>query len=330
MNITHNRVDESEVVLTTARCQLPLFGRWLDISITSYCANGATAVTFGIQQLATKDITGGNRWSGLSDGKLQLSKGDGGNRQIFEQLVESPKLAGQFLDWSDLSDGGVPAGRTVSKAFLRKTESIIETIRLHIRKHLHQGSICQATDVLHSQYGPATRIEIKSFLHEINWRFMFEHAGCDTDCMNVIDTSLRNNPVEFHPINFRGESEIPVLTIAELVRFDSSTLADMKATSLLRHVCGDELATEFSRTGAITIKRYGYRFRLRPNQFADCVDPNGKTARLCIHTTSFSVHPIDELVIAYLHIKHRFAEYMKMAVPHGAHREFQKIPKDVA
>ena len=70
-----------------------------------------------------------------------------------------------------------------------------------------------------------------------------------------------------------------------------------------------------------------YSFEITPGKFPVVTDPNGKTARFCIHTIGFSCNPIDEVVIAYLHIRNRFDEWMDMAIIHNAQSGFQRERK---
>jgi hypothetical protein len=72
------------------------------------------------------------------------------------------------------------------------------------------------------------------------------------------------------------------------------------------------------------VKQEGYTFEIPANAFIRCIDPNGKRADLCIHSKSFSCNPIDEVILAYLHIKHKLAAYMAEAIAHGAQKGFTK------
>jgi len=114
---------------------------------------------------------------------------------------------------------------------------------------------------------------------------------------------------------------------AQLQRDRDMAEANGKARSLLQSICGEELAREFDAKGFITIEQEGYKFEIPANAFVRCTDPNGKRADLCIHTVSFQVNPVDEICIAYLHIRHKLAAYMKEAIPHGAEKGFQRTPK---
>lgn len=314
-------VDDA-VSVSTARCQIPLFGRWCEMTVTAYCLGdsyqqaAATAITFGIQDLSQRDLRSERRQDGLRDGILTLARGSDGNRQQFEQHLSIPRIIGQLLDYSDLS-GGVPAGRTLVRSVLRRTESIVETIRQHIRNSVGADVRDLTLQTLSHRYHRATEQTLQSFLGAIHWRLLLSKSGCDTDCLDVVEYSFAHNFPRLYNLLHDDATNIPLIANAPLYRFDRTTVANIKATALLKNVCGETMATEFDKVGHITVKAHGYRFVIKPGQSVECTDPNGKSARLCIHTMNFSVNPIDEVVIAYLHLMHKFDDYMKLAIVHG-------------
>ena len=335
MNVTYDlSLAEEHVAVITAKCQLPLYGRWIEFNVTSYMLHDPhanftrTAITFGLRNLKAADLRESS-FAGVCDGVLILTRGSGGNRQQFEQTVNVPNMIGQLLDYSELTNGGVPAGRTVTGSILRRIESIIETIRQYIRDHLASDAEVRnlALTTLHDRYGQVTDETIRGFLGAIDWRLMLAKAGCDDDAMNVVEYAMGNNPPRFHSILEPASIEIPLIRVAPLNRFDRGTIANIKATALLKNICGEQHALEFENTGGITVKEQGYQFVIKPGDFVNCTDPSGKTARLCIHTLSFAVNPIDEVIIAFLHIKHKLLAYMKEAIFHGAERGFQQVPQ---
>src|SRR5690606_9937696 len=121
--------------------------------------------------------------------------------------------------------------------------------------------------------------------------------------------SIDIKPVEFISDRQR-EMEVRHIEQLRLERLERAAkaseyvrMANYKAKCLLRTVCGDELYQEFESRGQITVQNEGYTFEIAPSEFVKCTDPNGKKAKLCIHTQALSCNPIDELVIAYLNIK---------------------------
>lgn len=327
MNINYDReLETNEVSVRQAKCQLPLFGRWCEMTITSYCLQ-QTAITFGFRGLSNKDLAPKtDTITATVNGMLTLSRGTGGNRQDFTQSIEVPRIIGQLLDYSDLQNGGVDAARTVLESVLRRVESIIETARQHIIKHFSNDPEVRelALNRVHHRFDEVTRCTISEFLGKINWLFMLEKSGGDSDFATVLEGAPSRNPPRSHTILERPSDDIMLIASAPLNRFNKATVANMKATALLKNVCGEEHALEFENTGQIVVKERGYRFAIRPGDFLTCTDPNGHTARLCIHTLGFQVNPIDEVIIAYLHIKHQFEAYMQEAVVHSPEPGFSK------
>ncbi|MHA2279693.1 MAG: hypothetical protein ACXAC5_02200 [Promethearchaeota archaeon] len=327
---------EDEVTVVIAKCQMALFGRWVELNVTSYClhsprTNPTTTISFGLRNCKNADLRCVS-FDGVNNGSLPLSRGRvsrgrGAMRQYFEQQIDAPHIIGELLAQSDLADGGVPAGRTVTGAVLRRFESIVETVRQHIRNHLSRdpGVRNLALATMQDRYGAISERNILGFLGAIDWRLMLAKAGCDHDQLNVIEYASGHNPPRFLSIVDEPTDEIPLIRWAPLTRFNGSTIANIKATALLRNVCGDRLGDEFESCGCITVEEQGYRFVIRPGEFVACTDPNGKTARLCIHTIGFACNPIDEVVIAFLHIKHKLAAYMREAIFHGAESGFNGI-----
>lgn len=333
MNIVYDiSLTEERVTVIIAKCQLALYGRWVEFNVTSYMLHENTdrvhtAITFGLCNLKNVDIRE-STFDGVADGILKLSRGTGANHQSFDQVISAPTIIGQLLDYSELNNGGVPAGRTVTGSILRRIESIIETIRQKILKDMSTDEdVRQLTlQTLHERYGKITEKTLQTFLGQIDWRLMLAKAGCDDDALNVVEYAMGHNPPSFHSILEAPSTEIPLIRHAPINRFDRTTIANIKATALLGSVCGAANALEFENVGQITVHEQGYKFVIKPGEFVHTTDPNGKTARLCIHTISFACNPIDELIIAYLHIRHKLVPYMKEAIAHGAEKGFQKIP----
>ena len=324
MNVAYNRVDEGDAVqVTTAHVHLPLYGRWTALHVTSYCVGQGTAITFGMRPSASDEIKH-DRMNATLNGQINMSRGSGGNRQQFQQTVTVPNVIGQLLDWSTLNGGEVAAARTVCEAILRKVESIVETVRQGIRNNLGKNAKNQTLTVLGERYDKITKDAVHAFLKELNWPLMLQGAGLTTEAMHVVDYTLTHNPVDMFTIGHHDDTGIPLIQFAELKRFDRTTLANIKASNLLRKVCGNKLGDQFDKDGKIVIYEHDYCFVIAPGNFIDCTDPNGKTARLCIHTMGLSCNPIDEVVISYLHIRNKFDDWMKMSIAHGAEQGFRK------
>lgn len=324
MKITYtSELKSSEATVTTAHCQLPLFGRWTELSVKAYCICDFTTVSFNLRNIPNSELKG-NSYDAVVDGIFHVARGESGNRQIFDQHLNVPHIFGMLLDSSTLKDGGVAAGRTVVDSILRRIESIIETVRQAIIKDTCKALRQTVLKTLHDRFQKPTRLTIETFLGAINWRLLFRVAGCDEEQLKVIDFSMLNNSPRFHSLLDSLISDIPLIQSSTLGSFDNTTIANLKATNLLKMVCGEKLADEFAKHGQITVKAQGYTFIVRPRAFVECTDPNGKKAKLCIHSLGLSINPIDELSVAFLHIRHTLQEYLDVANLMGHDQGFQQ------
>lgn len=357
MNIVYQVKDICEYVgVTTAKCQLALFGRWCDLTINAYCLGEnpfdatAVALSYGIRPLDNRELRG-SCLGAVPDGLLRLARGNAGNRQEFEQKIEFPLITGEFCDKHTVAGGGVPVARNLIRGILRGMESMVETIRQSIRCSFPKSIRDFAIATLDDRYGQTTVRTLRSFLGEIHWELMLQKSGCDEQQFGCIVAMAAANPPRFYDVNFEGESDISLvgeragdivagMTAAirvaqaaqrraehyaeQLQRNKDRTEASGKARSLLESICGTKLALQFDTVGYITVKQNGYTFEIPANDMVRCIDPNGKQANLCIHTQGFQCNPLDEVIIAYLHIKFKLAEYMKVAITHGAQQGFKK------
>lgn len=360
MRVTYSIRDICDYIgATTAKCQLSLYGRWCDLTVTAYCLGEnpldttAVAISYGIRPLDQRNVIG-STFDATQNGMLRLSRGTGGNRQEFDQELNFPTITGTLFDKQTMADGGVPVARNLIRGVLRGTESMVETIRQTIRCSFPENIRDLALKQLDQRYGQITVRTLRSLLGEIHWRLMLAKSGCNEQQYGCIEFMAANNPPRFYDANFEGESDIPLVgerpedivagmqaTIrlvraerareeqrqAQLQHDKDMAEANGKARSLLESICGEKLAREFDNWGFISIEQDGYKFEISANDFVRCTDPNGKRADLCIHAQGFQCNPIDEIILAYLHIRHKLVAYMREAIPHGAERGFQKVPK---
>jgi hypothetical protein len=285
------------------------------------------------------------------NGLLRLSRGKGGNRQDFDQLITFPLLVGEFFDRHTVADGGVPAAREVMRGVLRGMETLCETVRQSIRASFPENIRDFCLRRIDERYGQITIRTIRSFLSQLHWRLMLAKSGCSEQQLACIETMATVNPPRFYNVEYDGEVDIPlvggvthdivagmrgVIQLAQAARRQAEALerqrerdrqmaeSNDKALSLLEQICGERAVREFKACGYVTIKKDGYKFEIPANAFVRCIDPNGKRAELCIHTLGFQCNPIDEIIMSWLHIKHKLAAYLREAIPHGADRGFQK------
>lgn len=363
MRVVYHKQTVADVIdVTSARFQLSLFGRWSELSLTTYClrenphAVFTTAMTFAVRPLSNAALQG-SILDGMPNGILRIERGSAGNRQQFEQHVTFQPIAGDVFTDLNLRGGGIPAAREVMTSVLRAVESAVETVRQSLRYELAFNARGDALAALNRLYGRVTEHNVRKLLGAIHWRLMFQHAGCDEDQFRVMEGVSAVNPPRYFPVTYLDQTDIPlagfvgddpirrftrVVQAAEQARRREEearereeqaarfAAASAKASELLALVCGPDLAEEFAKTNKITVCSNGYTFVLAPGEWVQCKDRKGRRARLCIHTQGFEVNPIDELVIAYLHIKHKFTQYMQTAVVQGCDAGFEILPKEAA
>lgn len=297
----YQRQQPNELVsLTIAKRSIQLFGRPCDFSLTTYVFEGTASIIFGLKP--------------QGNGIIGLNHTTDGRIRTIEQHLVIPDIDGSFLEPSHLDcDEEVYTARTISRALLQTTASMVEGVRQSIRDHLGKECFERAVQHIDNCWGSQIEKCMATLYDEINWPLMLEGSGASERVLQVIETSMRNHNIEYHPLGYEGVVTIQPLVLFETFRIDKTRLSDLKATVLLKHVCGEEYYNEFVKHSRITIEHEGYTFVVAPGRFVKATDPYGHSVELCIHTVGFSCNPIDELVLAYLHIKNQFEWYMKTA-----------------
>jgi hypothetical protein len=313
-------------------------------------------MNYGIRPLADQGELRCSSFDAVQDGVLGLIRGTGGNCQRFDQAINFPPIVGEFFDRQAVGDG-VGVVRDLMRGILRGTESMVETVRQSIRCSFSESVSDFALNELDERYGEITARTLRSFLGQIHWRLMLAKSGCDDQQFGCLEFMSAHNPPRFYDVDFGGESDIPLVgehpgdviagmqaairlaqaerQRAEALRAHSEAMRRRKeatktAKSLLATICGEKIAWQFDWAGFIKIEQNGYKFEIPPNGFIGCTDSDGKTARLCIHSRGFQVNPVDEVILAYLQIRHNFTEFMQEAIIHDAQRGFRRFPKRAA
>ena len=320
MKTTYRQISGDQVHMTTATVLAPLFGRWCSLSVTAYCPGDELAITFALAP-AERSACPDSPFEALPDGILRVRDGAGASYRVVEQEIVFRPLNGWVLELSDVRDGGVEAGRMIVAAVLRKLEAVFETVRQTVRRGIAEGIRGRAIPLLRERFQQATRRTITELPGSLHWPLLLDGSGCGDECLNVVSYSLAHNPPNFRDIDIDGDSGIPTVG-NESACLDPGSLADARAATLLRRVCGEPTAEEFRQTGRITVESGGYRFVIAPRAFVECTDPNGRRGRLCIHTAGLSCNPIDELIVAYLSIRYRLREYLRTAIVRGHEPDF--------
>ncbi|HEY3242654.1 MAG TPA: hypothetical protein VGM03_04805, partial [Phycisphaerae bacterium] len=135
MRTTYRQVTGGDLTVTTASTVAPLLGRWCVVSFTAYAFEGSVAITFGLRA-AEKDEIRETASDALPDGRLRVAEGAGTTYRIIEQDVVVPALHGVALELMEVRDGGTAAGRLIASSVLRSFESLVETVRQHIRRNI--------------------------------------------------------------------------------------------------------------------------------------------------------------------------------------------------
>jgi hypothetical protein len=269
-------------------------------------------------------------------------------RQVEQVLVPCRAVYVSTLDFTDTSDGGAPLGRRVVGATLRRLEALLEHSRRSIRRGFAKPARDRAIRHTHQAYGRSTA-HGAMILGTINWPFLLDGSNCGTECLDTIVYTTAHNPPQFLELAEDDEMDVePLVRDAEpggrvlrefrhqadmllrrqqLTRRDAEHAAGAaRALELMRSVCGEAAVEQFAQNNRIILEHEGYEFSLSPARMIPCRDPNGKKASLCIHTRGFCCHPIDEIIIAYLNIRHRLGDFMHTANLFDRDRGFQMPP----
>lgn len=302
-------VYENEIgtgVSNHVKIETNLWGRDLDITIYCYHFTQGTIITFGVEP--------------RGDGITFIRDGHGTQFRYVEQEIVLRPNCGVILNLSELAGGEVAAGRTVAKALLDVSESLFEYIRLSILNNIGNGIKGQFASEIKRNFGKSTSQTIKSMLSQINWPALLNGSGATEQCTMVVCGSLVNNAPRQFPFDFTGVTGIKELPPP--LKYDCKSLADMKATMLLKLVCGEKLYNMFVEHGYIEFHNNGYWFKMYPGKWIQCTDPNGRSAELCIHTANFNTNWIDELPIAYLNIRDDMFAFLRLANVFNAQQGF--------
>jgi hypothetical protein len=294
---------------------LPVYGRFARLSITAHHVammdDRVSHLHFDCRPLERDDNPPKKIRGASWDGRLFLN--DKANNRLLEQRIELPTLFGSICN-GNFSDGDEEIGRFVAGGIMRSVESIVETTRRYIRKSLGRSCFGLVSDIISRRYGGRTIDSVNAFLKSVDWGRMFNGSYCGDKALNVVSYTLANNPLNLFNLDADESNSIALIALNQHGVADSLDLPSIKATELLKNVCGDDKLFEFMEHGYITASNHGYKFILTPSKFIRCIDPFGKLADLCIHTVGLSCHPIDEVIAAWLEIKWNMGEFMQTAI----------------
>jgi hypothetical protein len=271
------------------------------------------------------------------NGILRFPEQDDRGRRMVEQRVELKGVVTEVQPFARFRNAAEGEARVVCQQFFLKFEAIAEFVRRQIVESFAPAFRARGPAALDARYGPAAR-ETARLLSTLNWPLLLAEVQAPNVFRDVIDYVMTHNHPRYFPVaegnpeaaplagNDYGDVGDLVQTVhaqrAAAARAAKQAEANAKASALLRMVCGQEHYDHFQAKGCVVVEKDGWTFRLKPGAFVDCLDPQGRKGRLCIHTVALSCNPIDEIVLAYLHIRHKFDEYMATAIVHGCERGF--------
>lgn len=263
---------------------------------------------------------------------VKLHEGTGGNFRIVEQVINIHPVSTDTSPRVRMNDANEGEAREISRTIFRVFESIVEHARRSVRSSFSKEYVARGIEYVDNLYGDETKRTVKSLLSSLHWRLLLSDTQAPEQVVNVIDYTMTHNFPEYYPLASDGYPEpinlrhdfnsmwgdiARIRQYAELAKLTvQSQIADMKAIALLRLVCGEDHYEHFKKLGYISVVKNGWTFDIAPHQFVQCKDPDGRRAELCIHTVGLSCNPIDEVVLAYLNIKHKFEEYLGKAIVH--------------
>lgn len=278
------------------------------------------------------------------NGYLRFPDQDDRGKRMVEQRVDLNGVITEVHPFATFGSATEREAREVCQQFFVKFEAVFEFVRRQIVGSFAPPYRDRGTAALDGRYGSASR-ETGRLLSTLNWPLLLAEVRAPNVFRDVIDYVMTHNHPRYFSLT-EGNPEAVVLVgndygdVGDLVQTihaqrESAALAarqsqaNAKAASLLKMVCGQEHYDHFVAKGCVVVEKEGWTLRLKPGAFIDCLDPRGRKGRLCIHTVALSCNPIDEIVLAYLHIHHKFDEYMATAIPHGCDpgfslQEFQR------
>lgn len=255
--------------------------------------------------------------------------------RIFDQSPQGKRYVEQQIyltnikTWAWISDkhmiqsDPVSFARELAKGILDQHNAIFETIRQRIRSYLAYDFREKSAVWLENVFGDASRDNMMTALKDMHWPFLLQRTSAPEQFINVLETELNIAVPYYTPLTYEGKAEVMPLDLSgEGMGEVMKGIARKKAFALMDQVLGKEASFQFGLGKPLRTQKNGYTFIIKERSFVECKDPEGHGAKLCIHTYNMACNSIDEVVIAYLNIKHCFDDYMKTAVFHSVEDGF--------
>ena len=335
MRLTYQKRKVDDLCMTRCNIQAGFYGLSATLSFTVYSFEGY----FGFRMEFKPNPEDTKYVHGVAyKGIIKIPEGSGGNFRYIEQKINAPWIFAEGQGFIPMENANEAVAREICRNIVRTHEAVMSHVRESILFCFTPFLILRSCEHIDRSYGHETEKTARELLKEVNWKLMFEEITAPEVVRNVIDYTLTHAQPAYYQLLSDGYPDVLDLTrdftgvwgnaaemgvdISETLRIKAQKEATIKATQLLHLVCGEKLHDEFVKNGSIEVKKEGWTFIISGTHFVQCIDPEGRKGSLCIHTVNLSCHPIDEMVIAYLHIKNHFEQYMRTAILHGHDKGF--------
>lgn len=269
-----------------------------------------------------------------------------GHRQVEQHITMHPVEIEPIVLY-DLRHENPGCHRILANDVIRALVSVINYARQSVFNGFADDFRYRACKFLDEVYGKAAEKNVTDLLSSINWPLLFSRANVPEWFVDWLESTFREHRERiFYPLLFDGDIDAEILVPVGVGRHgieeyvgrileehhrqecqDQYTGAAKKARFLLRRVCGEEIYQEYIQTKRIFIKKPdGWRFSIGDLLFIDVWDPEGNSAKICVHTARQSCHSIDEIVISYLHLMHDCADFLARANVHSPDEGFDMRP----
>lgn len=350
MRTTYRKNLLGELTVTEASTYASFYGFCCNISVATYTTNQFLGIRFEFHPAYSE----GMKIPGCSStNNVRISKGEGGSRRYIDQEISLKDLIVEVLPFRQITEANEGVAQEICQGILRFYGGLVEYVRLSILLSLASSIREVYAAEMDNRFGKFAEKTIRNLLSSLNWPLLLEECKAPDVFKNVIDYTLTHNFPVYYPLLSEGNKDAVDVEFNETSTVDIALArieneidravdnqrrdelqveyrlqtakrderqrkANEKAELLLKLVCGSFKYEEYCLLGYITIEQDGWSFRIAPRAWVYCQDPKGEHAELCIHTANLSCNPIDEMVIAYLHIKHRMGDYLTIAIPHSA------------
>ena len=268
----------------------------------------------------------------IIDSTLKISDGQGGNKRVIEQKLYGEPMVFEVMSLSDINEYNMGNANDLCQDIIERFESLVEAIRRSILEDINKDVRERAAAQLDGGfYGEATRETIMSLFSQLHWELLLDPLQATESFKKAVANIIVNmrpayyslssdgNPRAVDIGNFHDSGSVrqQVQRIrAEIAQKEAAAraaVAAAKANELLDLVCGSGSSVFLKENGYINVESHGFTFKLSPNAGVRAYSPSGGRADMCVHTYRRNCHPIDEIVIAYLHIKNKLASYLSEA-----------------